>query len=114
LPVCILRRICGRKRYKVTGDWKKLHNEELHNSHSSPDIVMMIRSRRMRQAGYVACIGKMRNSYTILVGEPDGKRPLRRSKHDKWEDLTKNGFWGNRDGRVWSGFMRTSGGLLWT
>jgi hypothetical protein len=66
----------GSKRGKVTGDWRELHNEELHNLCSSPDIIRMIKSRRMRWAGHVARRGEKRNAYRILVGKPVGKRPL--------------------------------------
>jgi hypothetical protein len=72
----VLRRIFGPKRDDVTGDWRKLHYEELHNLSSSPNIIRMIKSGRMRWAGYVARMGKTRNVYRILVGKPEGKRPL--------------------------------------
>jgi hypothetical protein len=75
-----LRRIFGPKRDDVTGDWRKLHNEELHNLYSSPNIIRMIKSRRMRWAGHVARMGEMRNAYRILVG----KRPLGRPRHSGW------------------------------
>jgi hypothetical protein len=81
----VLRRIFGPKRDEVTGDWRKLHNEELHNLYSSPDIIWQVKSRRMRQAGHVARIGEERKVYKILVGKPEGKRPLERPKH-RWED----------------------------
>jgi hypothetical protein len=58
----------------VTGDWRKLHNKELHNLYSSPNIFRMIKSRRMRWAGHVARMGEKRNAYRILVGKPEGKR----------------------------------------
>jgi hypothetical protein len=73
----VLRRIFGPKRDDVTGDWRKLHNEELHNLYSSPNIIRMI---RMRWAGYVARMGETRNAYRILVGKPEGKRPLGRQR----------------------------------
>jgi hypothetical protein len=57
----------------VTGDWTKLHNEELHNMYSSPNIITMIKSRRMRWVGHVARVGEKRNAYRILVGKPEGK-----------------------------------------
>jgi hypothetical protein len=73
----VLRRIFGPKRDEVTTeDWRKLHNEELHNLYSSPNIVVMIKSRRIRWVGYVGKMEEKRNAYTILVGKPEGKRPL--------------------------------------
>jgi hypothetical protein len=71
----VLRRIFGRKRDTVTGGWKTLHNE-CYNLHCSPNIIRMVKSRRMRWAGYVVCIGKMRNAFKILVGRPQEKRLL--------------------------------------
>jgi hypothetical protein len=64
----VLRRIFGPKRDDVTEDWRKLHNEELHNLYSSPNIIRMIKSRRMRWAGHLARMGESRNAYRILVG----------------------------------------------
>jgi hypothetical protein len=64
----------------VTGGSRKLHNEELHNLYSSPSITRMIKSRRMRWAGYVARMGPKRNAYRIFVGNPEGKRPLWRPR----------------------------------
>jgi hypothetical protein len=69
----VLRRIFGLKRDEVTGEWRKLHNEELHNLFSSPNIIRMIKSRRMRRAGHVARMGKKRNACMILMGKPEGK-----------------------------------------
>jgi hypothetical protein len=66
----VLRRIFGPKRDKVTGGWRKVHNEELHNLYSSPSIIRMITSRRMRWAGHVGSMGEVRNAYRILVGKP--------------------------------------------
>jgi hypothetical protein len=60
----------------VTGDWRKLHNKELHSLYSSLSIIRMIKSRRMRWAGHVARMGQKKNAYRILVGKPEGKRPL--------------------------------------
>jgi hypothetical protein len=71
-------RIFGPKRDEETGDWRKLHNEELHNLYSSPSIIRVIKSRRMRWAGNVTRMGEKRNAYGILVGKPEGKRPLGR------------------------------------
>jgi hypothetical protein len=76
----VLRRIFGPKKDEVTGDWRKLHNEELHKLYSSPSIIRMIKSRRMRWAGHVARMGKKRNAYGILVGKAEGKRSLGRPK----------------------------------
>jgi hypothetical protein len=85
----------------VTGGWRKLHNEELHNLYSSPIIIRMIKSRKMRWAGHVARMGETRNAYRILVGYPEGKRPLGRPKrrwiHNIKMDLREIGW----DGRDW-------------
>jgi hypothetical protein len=81
----VLRRIFGPNSDEVTEEWRKLHNEELHNLYSSPDIIRQVRSRRMRWAGHVARIGEERKLYKILQGKPEGKRPLGRPRH-KWED----------------------------
>jgi hypothetical protein len=81
----VLRRIFGQKRDEVTGGWRKLHNEELHNLYSSPSIIRMIKSRRMRWAGNVARMGAKRNPYRILVGKPEGKIPLGRPRR-RWVD----------------------------
>jgi hypothetical protein len=72
----------------VTGGWRKLHNEELHNLYSSPSIIRMIKSRKMRWAGQVARMGKKRNAHRILVRKPDGKRPLGRPRR-RWVDNIK-------------------------
>jgi hypothetical protein len=74
----VLRRIFGPKRDGVTGGWTKLHNEELHNFYSSPSIIGIIKSRRMRWAGHVARMGEKRNVHRLLVGKPEGKRPIGR------------------------------------
>jgi hypothetical protein len=72
----VLRRIFGLERDEVTGHWRKLHNEELHNLYSSPNIIRMINSRTMRLARGLARMGEKRNAYRILMGKPEGKRPL--------------------------------------
>jgi hypothetical protein len=72
---------------EVTGGWRKLHNEELHGLYSSPSIVRVIKARRMRQAGHVAHMGEVRNTY-ILVGRLEGRRPLGRPRR-RWEDNIK-------------------------
>jgi hypothetical protein len=74
----VLRRIFGPKRDEVTGGWRKLHNEDLHNLYPSPSIIRVIKSRRMRWAGHAARMGERRDAYRILMGKPDGKRPLGR------------------------------------
>jgi hypothetical protein len=84
----VLRRIFVPKRDEVTGEWRKLHNEELHNLYSSPNISRMIKSRRMRWTGHVARMGELRNAYRILLGRPEGKRPLGRRTH-RWVDNIK-------------------------
>jgi hypothetical protein len=66
----VMRRIFGRKRDEVTGEWRKLHSEELHNLYSSPDIIRQVKSRRMRWAGHVARMGEERKVYKVLVGKP--------------------------------------------
>jgi hypothetical protein len=81
----VLRRIFGPKRDEVTGAWRKLHNQ-LHSS--SPNIIRMIKSRRMRWTGRVPQVGEKRNACRILVGKPDGKRPLGRPRHT-WLDNIK-------------------------
>jgi hypothetical protein len=76
----VLRGIFGPKRDEVTGEWRKLHSGELHNLYSSPDIIKQIKSRRMKWAGHVAHMGEGRNVYRVLVGKPEGKRPLERPR----------------------------------
>jgi hypothetical protein len=76
----VLRRTFGPKRDEVTGVWIKLHNEELHDLHSAPNIVRVIKSRIMRWAGHVARMGEGRGVYRVLVGKPEGKRPLGRPR----------------------------------
>jgi hypothetical protein len=78
----VQQRIFGPKRAQVTGRWRKLHNEELHNLYFSPSIIRMIKSRRMRWVGYVAQMGRG-GTYILLMGKPEGKRPLERSRH-RW------------------------------
>jgi hypothetical protein len=72
----VLRRIFGPKRDEVTGGWRKLHNVELRNLYSSPSVIRMIKSRSISWAGHVGRMGANRNAYRILVGKPEGKRPL--------------------------------------
>jgi hypothetical protein len=81
----LLRRIFGPKRDGVTGGWRKLHNEELHNLYSSPSIIRTIKSRRMRLTGHVSRMGEKKNVYRLLVGKAEGKRPLGRPRR-RWID----------------------------
>jgi hypothetical protein len=71
-------RIFGPKREEVIREWRKMRSGELHNLYSSPDIIRQIKSRRMRWAGHVACMGEGRNRYRVLMGKPKRKRPLGR------------------------------------
>jgi len=84
----VLRRIFGPKRDEVTGEWRKLHIEELNDLYSSTNIVRVIKSRRMRLAGHVARMGERRGLCRVLVGKREGKRPLGRPRR-RWEDNTK-------------------------
>jgi hypothetical protein len=84
----VLRRVFGPKRDEVTGEWRKLHNEELNNLYSSPSIARVFKSRRMRWAGHVARMGEERGVHRVLVGKPEGMRPLGRSRR-RWEDNIK-------------------------
>ena len=81
----VLRRIFGARRNEVTGEWRRLHNEELNDLYSSPNIVRVIKSRRMRLAGHVAHMGEERGAYRVLVGKPEGKRSLGRPRR-RWVD----------------------------
>jgi hypothetical protein len=81
----VLRRIFGPKRDKVTGDWIKLYNKDLNDLYSSPNIVRVIKSERMKRVGHAARMGEKRGEYRVLVGKPEGKRPLGRLRC-RWED----------------------------
>ena len=81
----MLRRIFGLRRDEVTGEWGRLHKEELNDLYSSPNIVCVIKSRRMRWAGHVAHMGEERRVYSVLVGKPEGRRPLGRPS-PRWVD----------------------------
>ncbi|KAJ4441187.1 hypothetical protein ANN_11038 [Periplaneta americana] len=111
-------KIFGAKREEVTGEWRKLHNAELHALCSSPDIIRNIKSRRLRWAGHVAHMGESRNAYRVLVGRPEGKRPLGRPRR-RWEDNIKMGLrevgyddrdWINlaQDRDHWRAYVRTA------
>jgi hypothetical protein len=96
----VLRRIFGPKRDEVTGEWRKLHNEELRDLYSSPSIITIIKSRRMRWAGHVVRMGEKRNVDRLLVGNPEGKRPLGRPRC-RWVDNVRMDLgelrWGDMD-----------------
>jgi hypothetical protein len=107
----VLRGIFGPTRDEVTGEWRKLHNGELHNLYSSPDIIRQIKSRRMRWAGHVARMGEGRNLYKVLVEKTKGKSPLERQGVDgrmgsKWT-------FGRLVGGVRSGFTWLRIGTVW-
>jgi hypothetical protein len=90
----------------VTGEWRKLHNEELHDLYSSPSIIRIIKKRRMRWAGNVARKGEKRNAYRLLVGKPEGKRPQKRPRR-RWVDNIRMDLgevgWGDVD---WIGLAK--------
>ena len=91
----VLSRIFGPRRDEVTGEWRRLHNEELNDLYCSPNIVRVIKLRRMRWAGHVARMGKERVVYRVLVGKPEGRTPLgrprRRWVHNIRMDLQEKG-----------------------
>jgi hypothetical protein len=89
----VLRRIFGPKGDEVTGGWRKLHNEELRDLYSSPSIIRIIKSRRMRWAGHAARIGEKRIAYRLLVGKPEGKRPVGRPRRVGGWTILKLIFW---------------------
>ncbi|KAJ4427211.1 hypothetical protein ANN_24828 [Periplaneta americana] len=97
----VLRKIFGAKRDEVTGEWRKLHNAELHALYSSSDIIRNIKSRRLRWEGHVARMGECRNAYSVLVGRPEGNIPFERPRcrlEDNIKiDLMKVGY----DDRDW-------------
>jgi hypothetical protein len=84
----VLRRVFGPNRDEVTGEWRKLHNGELNNLYSLPNIVRVVKSRRMRWTGHVARMGDGRGVHRVLVGKPEGKRSLGRPR-SRWEDNIK-------------------------
>jgi hypothetical protein len=83
-----LRIGCGGAYLGLRGEWKKLNNEELNNLHSSPNIIWVMKSRRMGLVGHVACMGERRDVYRVLVAKPEGRRPLGRPRR-RWEDCIK-------------------------
>ncbi|KAJ4446397.1 hypothetical protein ANN_13093 [Periplaneta americana] len=107
VPRVAQSKIFGAKRDEVTGEWRKLHNAELHALYSSPDVIRNTKWRRLKWAEHVARMGESRNAYRVLVGRPEGKRPLRRPKC-RWEDniemdLREVGY----DDREWINLART-------
>ena len=84
----VLRRVFGPKRDDITGKWRKLHNEEFSDLYSLPNIVRVVKSRRMRWVGHVARMGEGRVVHRVLVGKPERKRPLGRRRR-RWEDNIK-------------------------
>jgi hypothetical protein len=84
----VLRRVFGPRRDEVTGEWRKLHNEELNDLYFLPNIVRVVKSRRMRWAGHVARMVEGRGVHRVLVGKPEGRRPLGRPRL-RWEDNIK-------------------------
>jgi hypothetical protein len=84
----VLRKVFGPKRDEVTGEWRKLHNEALNDLYSLPNIVWVVKSRRMRWAGHVAHMGEDTGVHRVLAGKPEGTRPLGRPRR-RWEDSIK-------------------------
>ena len=109
----VLRRVFGHKRDEVTEEWRKLHKEKLRDFYSLPNIVRVVKSRRMRWAGHVARIGEGRGVHRVLVGKTEGKRPLGRPRR-RWEDNIKMDLrevGGVETGLSWLR-IRTDGGHL--
>jgi hypothetical protein len=96
----VLRRIFGPKRDEVTEEWRRLHNEELYALYSSPNIIRVIKSRKLRWSGHVARMGERRGAYRALVGKSEGRRQLERPRRI-WEDNIKMDLrkvgWGGMD-----------------
>ena len=112
----VLRRVFGPKKDEVTGEWRKVHNEELNDLYCSPNIVRVIKSRRMRWTGNLARTGDRKGVYRVLMGKPEGKRPLARPRC-RWEDNIKMDLHEvGCDVRVWTGSswlrIETGGGHL--
>jgi len=110
----VLRRIFGSKRDEVTGEWRKLHNEELNDLYSSPNIIRVIKSKRMKSEGNVACMGDKRDVFRVLVGKPEGKRALGGPRR-RWEIILRC-ILGKWNVEAWTGsrWLRigTGGGYL--
>ena len=88
----VLRRIFGPRRDEVMGEWRRWHNEELNDLYSSPNNVWVIKSRTMRWAGHVVHMGEEMGVYRVLVGKPEGKRPLGRPRR-RWVDNIRMNLW---------------------
>jgi hypothetical protein len=95
-----LRRIFESKRDEVTREWRKLHNEEFNDMYSSPHIIRVIKSRRIRWAEHVAHMEESRGVHRVLVGKPEGKRPLGRPRH-RWKDIKMDLQEVGCGGRAW-------------
>jgi hypothetical protein len=113
----VLRKIFGPKRDEVTGEWRKLHSGELHNLYLLLDVIGQIKSWRMRWAGHVAGMGEGRKACRVLVGKPEGKRPLGRRRR-RWEDGIRMDLgeivWGGGGAVEWVAWLRIgTGGGLW-
>jgi hypothetical protein len=97
----VLRRIFWPKRDEAAAEWRRLHNEELNYLYSSPNIIRVIKSRRMRWVGHVPCMGEKRGAYRILVGRPEGRQPLGRPRSRLEDnikmDLQEVGYWHGLD-----------------
>jgi hypothetical protein len=98
----VLGRIFGPSRDELTGEWGRLHNEELNDLYSSTNFVRVRKSRRMRWAGHVACMGEERGAYRVLVGKLEGKRPLGRPRR-RWVDNIRMDLQGVGCGLDWAG-----------
>jgi len=107
----VLRRIFGPRRDEVTGEWRRQHNEELNDLYSSPNIVRVIKSRRMRWAGHVGRMGEERGAYMVLVGKPEGRTPLGRPRR-RWVDNIRMDVRGIWTGLGWPRIGTVSGRLL--
>ena len=102
----VLSRIYRPRRDEVTGEWRRLHNEELNDLYSSPNIVRVIKSRRMRWAGHVARMGEERVAYRVLVGKPERKRSLGKPRH-RWVDNIRTDLQGVGCGHMnWIGLAQ--------
>jgi len=106
----VLRRIFRTRRDEVTGDWRRLHEEELNDLYSSPNIVRVIKSRRMRWAGHVARMCGERGVYRVLVGKPEGRRPLGRPR-GRWVDNIRTDLQEVECGLGWPRIGTGGGGL---